>query len=428
MFDVKHDWRRLWELFCQRQHGKIFSNSACAALNSLLTTVYMEPQSAAFLTKANSVTTHWKKDCWTCLRCCFDQHRVPAVVRPTQQHRWMSDWLMSSLNIQATCMFDHTYGSSEHFGPEGFSQQQVGSLDLPDNRTVSRHGGNRRHSWLPQRRWDDAALGQHHHIIVPNACNSWAALYHLSEQHSMTTTPEKRILVSWEPNTHKLMTYTAASSAANQEEGSHAESSRQAQQMPFMESRRSNVLGVQAFQRLVEGTTESAAEEYFNEINIWRTEQVEANMDDGPGDAGQQDWAATTWETIPLTSVAGWSCNIPGWPSRNNREKWWAQMGLNTWGETSWQMPTSAADNRCKTYCKTITISHQSAQGLSNIPISTWCFSVQNLVRRYKRLRSGVKYNTAHDSLAPTGLEPFANRYQQQLRQQFPALIFSDCI
>ena len=105
----------------------------------------------------------------------------------------------------------------------------------------------------------------------------------------MTTTPEKRILVSWEPNTHKLMTYTAASSAANQEEGSHAESSRQAQQMPFMESRQSNVLGVQAFQRLVEGTTESAAEEYFNEINIWRTEQVEANMDDGPGGAGQQD-------------------------------------------------------------------------------------------------------------------------------------------
>ena len=91
-------------------------------------------------------------------------------------------------------------------------------------------------------------------------------------------------------------------------------------------------------------------------------------------------------------------------------------------------MPTSAADNRCKTYCQAITISHQSAQGLSNIPISTWCFSVQNVVRRYKRLRGGVKYNTAHNSLAPTGLEPFANRYQQQLRQQFPALIFSDCI
>ena len=210
---------------------------------------------------------------------------------PGNMHVWQRAWQLRAL---------WPWGAQQ----EGFSQHQVGSLDLPDNRTVSRHGGNRRRSWPPQRRWDDAAPGQHHHSIVPNACNSWAALYHLSGQHPITTTPEKRILVSWEPNTHKLMTYTAASSTANQQEGSHAESSRRAQQMLFMESRRSNVLGVQAFQRLVEGTTESTAEEYFNEINIWRTEQVKANMVDGPGDAGQQDLAATTWDR-PIDKCRG---------------------------------------------------------------------------------------------------------------------------
>lgn len=77
----------------------------------------MEPQSAAFLTKANSVTTDLKKK----------QLNLPAVLlRPTSSASRgeihvttpMDDWLMSSLNIQATCMFDKAHGSSEHFGPE----------------------------------------------------------------------------------------------------------------------------------------------------------------------------------------------------------------------------------------------------------------------------------------------------------------------
>jgi hypothetical protein len=39
----------------------------------------------------------------------------------------------------------------------------------------------------------------------------------------------------------------------------------------------------------VERATDRATEEYFNEINTWRNEQVDINMDNEPEEAGQQD-------------------------------------------------------------------------------------------------------------------------------------------
>ena len=38
----------------------------------------------------------------------------------------------------------------------------------------------------------------------------------------------------------------------------------------------------------MERATDRATEEYFNEINTWRNEQVDINMDNEPEGAGQQ--------------------------------------------------------------------------------------------------------------------------------------------
>ena len=64
---------------------------------------------------------------------------------------------------------------------------------------------------------------------------------------------------------------------------------------------------------IVERATDRATEEYFNEINTWRNEQVDINMDNEPEEAGQQDWVATrSGEADTQNNSLGWStANIP---------------------------------------------------------------------------------------------------------------------